>query len=379
MNEKINPEMLTLARDVREFTQKDLAERSGIDQGNISRYEGGIKEIPKKDLDILSETLNFPNSFFMYRGNRSGDGISQILHRKRKTVPLSDIKRINGLMNIYRLGVEKLLNSFDITSSYYIPEFNGSDYDTIEEIARNLRGLWEIPPGPISNLIGRLEAASCIVLRLDFRVDQIDEAVLWTKPLPPIILVNSRAPGDRLRFSLAHALGHLVLHQGKLPYPEMEREADMFASAFLMPAEDIQDDLEPVTIDNLLRLKLHWKVSVQAMIRRSLDLGIITERRYTSLFQMLSRYGYRKKEPIEIPAEKPESITELLNAYKENLQYTDKELAALVNLSTSDFRTWYYPDNSHLTLLPPNKHNYTKPLNDEHRKKDSFLNKIKED
>jgi Zn-dependent peptidase ImmA (M78 family) len=335
------------------MTQKGLASISGIDQGRISRYEGGLKSIPEEEMKILADALSFPITFFLRRGQRLGAETSEIFHRKRLTITATQQKRIDGLINVYRLGIERLLDAVELDSPYSIPQYDIYEYDRdVEQIAAIVRAAWRIVSGPVDNLIARLEAASCMVFRLDFGTDKIDEAVQWVKPLPPIIVVNSRASGDRLRFSLAHALGHLVMHHNEVPYPEMEDEADQFASAFLMPARDIRPELAPVTIEHLLQLKPYWKVSMQALIRRARDIGEINDRKYTSLFQMLSRAGYRKSEPNPIPPEQPELVGSLLSQYKEQLQYSDAELAELVDLELNDFRAWYYSDTSRLTLLP---------------------------
>lgn len=356
MNNKPNPDMLILAREIRGMTQKELANISGIDQGRISRYEGGIKEISEEELEELANALSFPLSFFLRGGKRYGTETSEIFHRKRLTISAKEQKRIDGLMNAFRLSIENLLQQVKPNSPYTIPQCKLYEYDhDLEQIAAVVRSTWQIPSGPISHLIAQLEAASCMVFRFDFGTDKIDEAVQWVRPLPPIILVNSRAPGDRLRFSLAHALGHLVMHHDEVPYPDMEDEADKFASAFLMPFEDILEELEPVTIDHMLQLKPYWKVSMQALIHRAKDIGEINDRRYTSLFQMLSRAGYRKREPNPIPAEQPEQVKQWLSVFKDQLDYSDDDLANLVNLTLNDFRAWFYYEASHLTLLPKGK------------------------
>ena len=350
-----NPETLTLAREIRGITQTDLARVSGIDQGRISRYEGGVKTIPEDELKILAKALAFPTTFFYRDGKRYGAETGEIFHRKRDNVSIIQQKVIDGLLNARRLEIEDLLNSFDIEAPYTIPRYDIRDFSNYEEpidqIATLVRAAWNMSSGPVNNLIEQLEAASCMVFSYDFGTDKIDEAIQWIEPSPPVVLVNSRAPGDRLRFSLAHALGHLVMHRNNPPYPAMEPEADLFASAFLMPAEDIRPELRPVTIDHMLQLKPYWKVSMQALIHRCRDIGEISDRKYTSLFQMLSRAGYRKNEPITISSEKPTLVRNLLNNYKNELDYSNEELAALVRLNVEDFRNWYYPEPSHIKIL----------------------------
>jgi Zn-dependent peptidase ImmA (M78 family) len=351
-----NPEMLTLAREVRGVTQTELAEKSGIDQGRISRYEGGIKSIPQDELNTLADVLSFPIEFFFREGKRRGAETVEIFHRKRRTSSAMQEKRLDGYLNLRRFEVADLLKAIAQIAQYSIPQYDLDEFGgDIEEIAATVRAAWGMPAGPVDNLIQQLEAATCMIFSHDFETDKIDEITQWIEPTPPIILINSRAPAERIRFSLAHALGHLVMHHNQIPYPKMEDEADQFASAFLMPSDDIRQELPPVTIDHMLQLKPYWKVSMQALVRRARDIGVITDRRYTSLFQTLSRVGYRKKEPFPIPAEKPEQVSSLRDYYRNQLNYTIAELAKLVRLSEEDFRVWYFSDTAHLTLLDKSK------------------------
>lgn len=344
MTRSVNPEMLTLAREIRGMTQTQLATKSGIRQTKISRYEGGISQVSPDDLRILIKSLEFPEAFFFQGEQRFGAESTEVFHRRRRTVPARELKRIDGLVNLHRIGSARLLDAFQQVNMLTIPSFSMRDFCNAGEIADAVRSFWKMPTGPVKDLTARLEQASCLVFRIDFSVEKIDEVVQWIPPSPPIILVNSAAPADRLRFSLAHALGHLVMHRNTIPYKEMEKEADQFASAFLMPENDIVNELAPVTIQHMLELKQYWKVSMQALFYRARDLEVITERRFSSLFQQLSRLGYRKQEPFPIPHEKPRLVKILLDRHKSQLGYTDKELAQLLRIRVEDYFRWYYPD-----------------------------------
>ena len=343
MNMTVNPEMLTLAREIRGMTQKQVAESSGIRQGTLSRYETGL--VPTSDADVsrLALALKFPTDFFYQKGFRLGNEPSEIFHRRRRKVASKDLKRIDGLVDLFRLGSRHLLEAFELKSTASVPLLSINDFESVADVAAAVRAGWRIPTGPVQDLIAWLEHASCLVFLHDFNTDKIDEAVQWIPPSPPVIVVNRSAPADRVRFSLAHALGHLVMHRDIAPYPGMEQEADEFAASFLMPERDIRGSLAPVTVKHLLELKQYWRVSMQALIRRARDLDIIKQRRYRSLFQQLSRAGYRKREPFPIPRESPRLVKSLLDAHKVQLGYSDLELAQLLLVRLEDYYDWYYP------------------------------------
>lgn len=344
MKESVNPEWLTLARELRGMTQLELSKQSRITQSRISRYEGGVGNVAAEDIETLSRVLGFPAAFFFQTGHVYGAESTEIFNRRRKRVPARDLKRIHGLANLHRVCGARLCYAFEQFDVAEIPIMRRRDFEKVSDIADALRSLWNMPAGPVQNLIGWLENASCQVHSLDFKIDKIDEVVHWIAPDPAVILINSAAPADRTRFSLAHALGHLVMHRDITPYPEIEEEADEFAAAFLMPESDIVGSLAPVTIQHMLELKQVWRVSMAALIRRARDLGVISERRYTSLFQRLSRLGYRKREPRPFPHESPQLVKMLVRSHRTQLGYSDDELADLLMLRPKDFYDWYSPE-----------------------------------
>lgn len=113
--------------------------------------------------------------------------------------------------------------------------------------------------------------------------------------------------------ALAHETGHLVLHrslQGELK--GIDQEANRFAAALLLPkAAMLQEIVPPVTLTSLAELKPRWGVSIQALIYRARDLGIITDRQFRYLFEQLSRRGWRKQEPLAIPVERPRAVRKM--------------------------------------------------------------------
>lgn len=85
--------------------------------------------------------------------------------------------------------------------------------------------------------------------------------------LPPLIFINKNQPVDRYRFTLAHELGHLVMHRA--PTPTMEDEANAFAAELLMPASDIYNDLRNISIEKAAALKPFWRTSMAALFYRA--------------------------------------------------------------------------------------------------------------
>lgn len=138
---------------------------------------------------------------------------------------------------------------------------------------------------------------------------------IMNKGKRPAIVFSKTESGDRLKFSLAHELGHLVMHLPELnrDIKTLEKEADQFAGEFLFPEKSARSELiPPITLKNLIPLKNKWGLSLQALIRRSYDLDIISNRQYKYLNQQISIKKWKQKEPaFGVPIEKPRSIAQM--------------------------------------------------------------------
>ncbi len=94
---------------------------------------------------------------------------------------------------------------------------------------------------------------------------------------------------------------------------EIERMADSFAGEFLMPAAGITDEFpKPVSVHNLLQLKSRWGVSIASLVMRAGELQIISKRRVQQQFRTMNKTGLRRREPGDIPIEKPRAFRKMV-------------------------------------------------------------------
>ena len=337
--DSINPEMLTLARELRGYTQSEVARQAGIAQATVSKYENGTLEVSEDHLKRLAAALDFPPSFFRQRDRAFGSMC--IHHRKRQSLTVKQLKQIHAKFNVILLQIQRMLQSVEVDSFQCFHAMSLDEYGTPEKVARTLRAAWRMPLGPVRNLTAIVESSGGIIFTLPLETDRFDALSLWAHKMPPVLFVNENFPGDRLRFSLAHEVGHLIMHT--IPSPNQEEEADRFASEFLMPADEIKPYLSKLTFDRLATLKSYWKVSMQAIIRRAYTLGAISERQQRTFFMRMSANGWRKKEPVEIDVEKPSVIRSIVDVHLNDHGYTVAELCDAIYANPEDFRRDYLP------------------------------------
>ena len=346
----INPAMITLGRDSRGFNQKELSEKLGISQGTLSKIEMGLLPFPENDLDLLCKELHYPEKFF-YQDIEIYRGVS--LHRKRLTIPQKTLNQIDAISNIIRLHINKLTEALEINVN--LPHFNENEIRTQESnvVAKNLRVFWKVPNGAIKNVTRLFEKNGIIIFPINFGTKLIDGLSISFQDIPPIIFINNQISGDRYRFTLAHELGHLLLHE--YPTESMEDEANLFASEFLVPEIEIRPYLEKISIERLIELKRYWKVSIAMLLVRAKEISNLTDRQYRYMWMKIGKLGYRTKEPIDIPIEESVLLKEIVDYHIDKLEYNYKELGDMFSLYMdeliSNYLTHRKDTKAHLSIV----------------------------
>jgi Zn-dependent peptidase ImmA (M78 family)/transcriptional regulator with XRE-family HTH domain len=345
--QQFNYRMLCLARDARGLTQAGLAHQMKIGQGTLSKYETGLLTPPGEIVLQLSKTLRFPETFFFLP--EQPYGFPPFHFRKRKKLSKKVLDHIIAEMNICRLHVKQLCISYEREPAGLIPEVDLDEYQgvskrrpAIEEIAQHVREAWGVARGPIENMTALIERNGGIVIPCEFGTDQIDAMSQRIDGMPVLFFVNKSAPADRVRYTLAHELGHMVLHTLSLNDDvTMEDQADAFAGAFLLPASEFIPQLRRFDLPHLANLKGYWKVSMGALAVRADRLNLISAYQKKTFWIEMGKLDYRRSEPNEPAPEHPEAIARMIYFHQRQLGYSDTEMATLLHLETEEFRRLY--------------------------------------
>jgi Zn-dependent peptidase ImmA (M78 family)/DNA-binding XRE family transcriptional regulator len=339
---RFNPTMLQLARAGAGLTQAELAHALEVTQGMVSKYENGQAVPPDDQLERAAEVLGCRATFFR-RWPRHFE-LPVTFHRKKYRLGAGALGRIHANVVLKRIQLEVLLRSADVLENR-IPSVDlKKDGTTPQRVARELRIRWQVPRGTIENLTRLLEEVGAVVIPTDFGTDLISGLSAYepSDGLPPLVFINTQISGERMRFTLAHELGHIVMHHHlDLPPQECEPEADEFAAEFLMPTSDIRGLLSRLDLEGAASLKRTWRLSMWAIVKRAHDLEQISEGRYRSLCIEMSRRGWRQREPIEIPPEQPTMHIELVTAHLEDLKYSEEELSKALDTNVERLRKEY--------------------------------------
>jgi len=330
--------MVTVARESRGLSQSELAKRLSIAQGALSKIEGGIRSPSAELAAKLAVNLDYPVEFFYSTEPIYGLGVGTLYHRKRQALSSSILAMIHAQVNIRRIHISRLLKSAEFPEGK-IRHLDLDDYGgSPDRIAQAVRANWLLPNGPVQNITEAIEDNGGIVISFDFETSLIDAVSQWPPDMPPLFFVNDSIPGDRLRYSLAHELGHVVMHE--IQTENMEDEANRFAAALLMPVSDIRASLSPMTLPRLAALKSYWKVSMAALLKRATDLTMISERQARSLWMKMGQAGLRRREPpeLDVPNETSTICAELMDMHREDLGYSLSDISALLTIHEHELR-----------------------------------------
>ena len=338
----INPRMVTFARESRQMTQKMLAEASNTSQSSISRAEAGIDRPSAAAIEAWADVLCYEPGFFEQRDSTVLPRTP--LFRKRAALKKIATDAISATLHIRCHQVDMLAKSVDDVPEDDVPKINlDSEGGTVADAARWVRAKWRVPVGPIADMARLVEDHGIVVARLNAVADAFLGVSISDVSRHPIILVSDDAPGCRDRWTLAHELGHIVLHHHRDNYndnvEELEHEANAFASEFLMPANEIKHQFGPrLDLVELGQLKRHWRTSMQALIMRAAQLRRISESQEDRLWRLLSAKGYRRQEPVDVGIDKVEILDEMVRVHLEDLGFSLRELAKVLWLREEEFR-----------------------------------------
>mgnify|MGYP004657943755 FL=1 len=347
-------ERLRDARRYRGLTLTELANRTEISKQSLSLYENDKNTPDYMKVMRLASELNFPYDYFREKDSyvaRTETTYFRSLASSTKKDRIAQSIKLEYVAKMYEILLEFIafpemnLPSVDFVGCDDIFECENEDaIQEIEDIVVQVRKYWDIGIGPINDLQYLLEKNGIIVTGFDTNEDKIDafsqRTIVAGDDIYFIAVALGNRPEGRIRFDMAHELGHILLHPWsedleaitKDEFKARERQANMFASAFLLPRDAFGEDIAsyPTDLKYYQFLRNKWKVSIQAMIYRTHQLGIVSDNQYQYLMRQVSKNGWRIKEPEDVPYFLNENIFQgAIDLLMEQNVFTVKEILDL--------------------------------------------------
>lgn len=372
------------------YSRKQLSEQLEITEQAIWQYENNYTTPKLQTINQLKQLFKVKSTYFY-----QPDILSKYI--EKDTIPLMHIAYRSKVINLMAktqteakhvefldslinyLAYQLVLPSKKIIQLRnsvinYLQQSDEKRDTQIAHVANLARDFLGLRPDTNDDLLFLIEKSGVFVFEKAIG-DDIDAYSLWTKTERPyIILGNLKRSSVRRNFDIAHELGHLLLHYkvafthlDRKEHKTLEKEANLFAGAFLLPEAaflaDIKTVINPKNPDAYLDLKKKWKTSLQVLGYRAAHLGILDAKEHRNFYAAMHRKGYLKQEPLDdiILIQKPQKTRSIFNlVFKKDLidlrTMLDKDwlidIGFLSNLTgiTQEFFTSYITSNQDFEL-----------------------------
>ena len=243
------PQRLADARVALQLSRADVARALDVTGTTIGHYESGDRRPDMNTLLQISRILHQPVSFFFKETNinlsKKKVRFFRSVGPKSNKLNMALDVRTNWLWEFVQTLLDAGIRLPTPNVPFYDDVVHDGEYslNQIEYIASRSRRHWGLSDGPINNMVALLESQGVIVCRFHMGSEKVDAFSCWVDGRPYILLGAEKASGVRSRFDAAHELGHLILHrdisqddlESKSIRERIEREANWFAGAFLLP------------------------------------------------------------------------------------------------------------------------------------------------
>lgn len=334
MDPVFNGTNLRLARQCQSYSLNELGEAVGKSRQYVHRIETG-RDTPTAELvEGLARFLKV-EPYFFYK-NVDGPISEEAYHfRKLASTKVATKQAALAKGELFRRLVDFIDSRLCLPSCDF-PLFEAGTPEEIERVAERCRSYWGLGLGPIDNMVRVAENAGALVTTFHEVSHEVDALSIAARR-PVVVTNNSKGSACRVRFDIAHEIGHFVMHEAMQTGDRAtENEANRFAGAFLLPRSTFVKVFPPLRGSSLnwagiSQLKMEWRVSKAAILYRARQLGLISESQYKSgVIYGLNRKGeaVAEKEDSLIPHEKPELILNALRIMEEKLGMDAKFVAA---------------------------------------------------
>lgn len=315
----------------------------------ISKYEAA-KMMPSSTILIkLSDALKVDLDYF-FQPFKFNMQEMQVSFRKKASVGQKDVEalKIHIQEEIERyLEIEEILGKEPAIYNKVVIDKVLSKSEDMAMCADLVRKEWQLGTDPIANVQDILEMNGLKVIFISGPEGFDGVSGMVNDSLPIIVLNKNIKMSERLRFTALHELGHLLFNANfaeDMSNHDNEKMCHAFASEMLLPSAIIDKTLggkNKLSLNELIFLQEAYGISVDAIMHKLFDIGIVTEKRYKG-FNIRKRVSPPFAKAVEESRFREESKTSryqamVYSALAQQLVTTSKA-ASMLGCSVADVR-----------------------------------------
>ena len=250
---KFNNKQLTFVREYLGYSQTSLASHiKGLSQSNLSKFEKGVGLLSEDVIKRIIDFLGFPEEFYE---EKISNNVENAHYRRKAGIIKSKKDHIECANKLIGYIIDEMSESIEFPP-IGLCMLDLEDGYTPESAAQFTRKYMGLKDEPIENICSLLERYGIIIVEQDYDVDIFDGVSFVTDEGFMVLILNKNYSNDHKRFTIAHELGHIIMHlSSKYPIPDhrdKENEANRFASEFLMPESAINRAFRPLSDAQIL-------------------------------------------------------------------------------------------------------------------------------
>jgi Zn-dependent peptidase ImmA (M78 family)/DNA-binding XRE family transcriptional regulator len=339
---RIVPERIKEAREARGYSRESFAEALGVTAQAVAQYEVG-QHSPGPEImgKIIALTTQPPAFFSADRPSvreRFGTPYWRSLARMSRADRLRIARRLEWSADIVSY-IERFIELPRVNLPDVKDAGTDANLEWLEIAAEAVREKWALGSLPIEYLAPTLEANGIVLVKEPVQCADMDAVSRWQAGRPYILLSEDKHSLPRENFDLAHELGHIICHSHVEVTSEnlatVERQANYFAGALLLPRKSFPQEVLSTSLNYFLELKKRWRVSVQAMVFRCKDLGLLSKHQVAYLWRQVGRRTSEEFDDAFEP-ERPTVLSAALNMLIQNGVQSRAQIVGALKLNHSD-------------------------------------------
>lgn len=338
-----NPDRIRLARESEGYSQNQLAgQLKGVSQSKLNKIENRLALATDDIIEEIASFLGYPISFFKVQSGMT-PYIKEYYYRRNLGINLKPKLAFEAQMAIIAENIDTLFDAIEMKVGLQYIDLEMEEI-TPQRVAEKIRSFFGIGNGPIRDVVETIQRMGIIINYFipPFSI-RIDGVSFITKKGIPVILINKNSSNSRKVFTLCHELGHLIMHYKYMVSDkrDVEDEANTFASEFLMPEQQIKNQLYNLTLQKLISLKVYWRVSIKALMQRARILSCITRDQHSRLMSIYNKNHWAQEEPYEFAVQDPTLLNRVFELYFTSLEYTENEVLDILHLTENKISYYY--------------------------------------